>query len=129
MNHPDYCKKSFFKKIPTFFSAPKTKIFSLYVFWSCQHLATPTHPPLWWHNTWIVPNSNLTCQKKTSFRMNLINCVIYLLSEWSKQNMQWSFHPLCEHTTFAYLFFGTRYVPFTFKLCWQWRRGCNRSHQ
>ena len=29
-------KKGFFKKIPTFFS--------LYIFWSHQHIATPTHP-------------------------------------------------------------------------------------
>ena len=45
------------------------KVFSLYIFWSRQHLATPTqpschqassighptHPPFWWRNTWMVP--------------------------------------------------------------------------
>ena len=44
--------------------------FYLYIFWSRHHLATPTHPPchqtssvgqpthppLWWRNTWMPPN-------------------------------------------------------------------------
>ena len=52
------------------FCARKQKFFSLYIFWSRHHLATPTHPPchqtssfgqpthppLWWRNTWMPPN-------------------------------------------------------------------------
>ena len=32
--------------------------FSLHIFWSHYHLVTPTHPPLWWRNTWTVPYQN-----------------------------------------------------------------------
>ena len=60
---------SFLKKIPNFFSAHANKVFFLVYFCSRQHLATPTHPPrhqtwsfghpthppLWWRNTWMVP--------------------------------------------------------------------------
>ena len=49
----------------------QTKFFFLYIFCSRHHLATPTHPPchqtssfghpthppLWWRNTWMVPNT------------------------------------------------------------------------
>ena len=48
-------KKRFFKKIPTFFSAPTKKVFSLYILWSCQHLATPTHLFIKHHHLAIPP--------------------------------------------------------------------------
>ena len=82
-------KKRFFKKIPTFFSAPTKKVFSLYILWSCQHLATPTHlfikhhhlaiPPIYLFDDIILEwsLSNLTFKKK-SFHTNLMNCVMYL---------------------------------------------------
>ena len=69
-------KKRFFKKIPTFFSAPTKKVFSLYILWSCQHLATPTHlfikhhhlaiPPIYLFDDIILEwsLSNLTFKKK-----------------------------------------------------------------
>ena len=83
MNHPAWllhrqknahkkvnAKKEFFwRKFQPFSLRTHTKFFSLYIFWSHQHLATPTlppchhtssfghptHPPLWWCNTWMVP--------------------------------------------------------------------------
>ena len=64
--------------ITTLFSAHANKVFfSLYIFWSHQYLANPTHPPchqtssfghpthpaLWWHNTWMVPYLQF-CEQK-----------------------------------------------------------------
>ena len=83
MNQPDYyteknahkkvtAKRFFLRKFQPFFLRTQTKFFSLYIFWSRQHLANstnqpchqtssfghPTHPPLWWLNTWMVPYAN-----------------------------------------------------------------------
>ena len=61
-------KKKVFLRITPFFLSTQTKFIFLVYFWSHQHLATPTHPPchqtssfghpthppLWWRNTWTV---------------------------------------------------------------------------